>query len=91
VSDLSALADAISDALLSEREGDTSDAANIVDAVYSLSRALKYLGNGDAATTMGGLEAHGVAMKEAAESIERGLESIATAITALVVELETRR
>ena len=41
----------------------------------------KWLGNGDAATPMGALEAHGKAILDAAEKIAGALEGVAEAIT----------
>jgi len=53
---------------------------NTVDALDSLAHALKWLGNADASTPMGALEAHGAAMLEAAEKIQAGLSDVAEAI-----------
>ena len=51
------------------------------DAIAEAIRyGLKYLGNTDAATPMGAIEAHGAAMLEAAEKIAGGLHAIAEAI-----------
>jgi hypothetical protein len=59
----------------------------IAEALYSLSNnvstALKYLGNGDAATPMGAIEAHGKAILDASERIALSLDGIAEAINRL--------
>ena len=58
--------------------------ANIVDALAiignSIRTAGKWLGNGDAATPMGALEAHGMAIKEAGGEIASALRDLADAI-----------
>jgi hypothetical protein len=52
----------------------------VAEAIEKIAMALKYLGNGDASTTMGAIEAHGMAIKESAETISSALESIASSI-----------
>jgi hypothetical protein len=52
----------------------------IVDAGQSIARALDRLGNADAGTPMGGLEAHGAVLLEAAEKISSALYDVAGAI-----------
>lgn len=92
MSELENLTNTIATVLESDREGRSdTDPANIVDAVFALSRAIKWLGNADAATPMGGLEAHGVAMKESAETIASALMEVATSINGLAVAIETSR
>lgn len=62
--------------------------ANVVDAIHgvggAIARALDRLGNADAATPMGGLEALGAVLKEtieqAASEIAGGLHAVADAI-----------
>lgn len=54
--------------------------ANVVDALDHIARALRLLGNADAATPMGALEAHGKAVLEASEKIATGLHDVAAAI-----------
>ncbi len=54
--------------------------ANIVDVMSDVARALVLLGNADASTPMGALEAHGKAMLEASENTAGGLHDIAEAI-----------
>ncbi len=58
--------------------------ANLVDAIAQIGNALRYsakwLGNGDAGTPMGALEAHGVAITEGADRIASALDGIAEAI-----------
>ena len=55
-------------------EQDTTEALN------NIANALLRLGNADAATPMGGLEAHGAAVLEAAQIIADGLQDVAEAI-----------
>jgi hypothetical protein len=67
--------------LVSANELDSnSEAANMVDGLYTVARALQWLGNADASTPMGALEAHGAAMLESSEKIASGLHDIAEAI-----------
>lgn len=54
--------------------------ANLVDVVSDVARALVLLGNADASTPMGALEAHGKAILEASENIAGGLHDVAEAI-----------
>ena len=51
----------------------TEDHDDLTDAIDGIARALRLLGNADAATPFGALEALGIALKD-------GLESIAAAI-----------
>jgi hypothetical protein len=62
--------------VLSTDDGDV----NLTRAVADAAHALRLLGNADASTPMGALEAHGKAMIEAAENISGGLHDIADAI-----------
>jgi hypothetical protein len=62
--------------VLSTESGDV----NLTDAVADVAHALRLLGNADASTPMGALEAHGKAMLEASENISGGLHDIAEAI-----------
>ncbi|MDP9437542.1 MAG: hypothetical protein M3P49_02160 [Actinomycetota bacterium] len=72
------LAECLMEAFVSEdRE------TNVAEALQGISSALHRLGNADAATPMGGLEAHGLAVHEASEKIEMGLCSVASAIQEL--------
>lgn len=82
------LADAIRDTLISPNCSDSNmEPANVVDGLYavaqSIGRGLKLLGNADASTPQGGLEAHGAAIIEGAEKIARSLENIALSISRL--------
>jgi len=52
----------------------------LIEAVKEVSRALRDLGNADAATPMGAIEALGVAVREAGHSIASGLQEVADAI-----------
>lgn len=54
--------------------------ANLVDVLSDVARALVLLGNADASTSMGAIEAHGKAILEASENIAGGLHDIADAI-----------
>lgn len=85
MSDTELLAEAIACALNDEND------ENIVDAVNRLARAITNLGNADAATPMGGMEALGKAMQDSANSIESGMESIATAINNLTDAIDRSR
>jgi hypothetical protein len=59
----------------------TTEVAEAIDgAGENISRALKWLGNADAATSMGGLEAHGAVIKEAGERIAAAIHDLADAI-----------
>lgn len=65
--------------------------ANIVDAIdrhtdaiLSLANAIRDLGNGNAATQMGGMEALGVAISDSADTV-------AAALTALGCSIESNR
>ena len=68
-----ALAEAIRSTLISPNESDQNfEAANVVDGLFAIARAidglayqLKMLGNGDAATKMGAIEALGKTVSEA--------------------------
>lgn len=50
------------------------------EAIESVASALRDLGNGNAATNMGAIEALGVVIKEGSEAIASGLHAIAEAI-----------
>mgnify|MGYP001558271493 CR=1 FL=1 len=76
-----AIAAAIEYAFTSPNESDSNlETANIVDGLYRVARALRDLGNGNAATSMGGMEALGMTMKESAEIIAGALSDLAEAI-----------
>jgi hypothetical protein len=53
---------------------------DLVDAILKVAYQLKYLGNGDASTPMGAIEAHGKAILDAAQLIADGLSEVAAAI-----------
>jgi hypothetical protein len=79
------LAEAIESCLISPNTYDgNGEAANIVDATDSIAQAirhgLKWLGTGDALTSMGAIEAHGAMVKEAAGSIAAAIHDLADAI-----------
>jgi hypothetical protein len=75
------VAEALYTGLLSESVSDDhGNKATIVDVVSDVARAIHVLGNADASTPMGALEAHGAAMIEASENVSRGLYDIADAI-----------
>lgn len=61
--------------------------ANVVDAIAMLAtefrRGLRDLGNADAATPMGAIEAHGKAITDAASTIAMSIDSLAQTIGAL--------
>ena len=58
--------------------------ANVVDVINHLANAvrvgLRDLGNGNAASPMGAIEAHGVAIREAASTIADAIMDLANAI-----------
>jgi hypothetical protein len=53
------------------------------DAIYALSRAIRDLGNADASTPMGGVQALALEVKEGSERMANGLEAIAESIDRL--------
>ena len=58
--------------------------ANLVDAISQVANAIRYgakwLGNGEADTPMGALEAHGKAIIDASETIAGAIRELADAI-----------
>ena len=58
-----------------------TDAANMIRG--AIRDAAKELGNGDASTRMGALEAHGLAIKEAAREIADAIRELADAVREL--------
>jgi hypothetical protein len=75
MSDMDNLAGAITEAFLN---ADADE--NITDAVNRLARAITNLGNADAATPMGGMEALGKAMTDSADRIAAAIERLAEAV-----------
>jgi hypothetical protein len=75
MSDIDGLADAIHDAFLDE-DGEQS----LVDGLKALARSINNLGNADAATPMGGMEALGKAMQDSADTIASAIGRLADAI-----------
>jgi len=63
----------------------TSEYQEVADAI---SVGLKYLGNGNAATQMGAIEGHAVAVKEAADTIAAALRDVADAIERTINQVE---
>jgi hypothetical protein len=61
---------------------------NFYDALDRVARALRDLGNGNAATSMGAIEAHGKATLDSASLIADGLGSVARAIERLAEAVE---
>lgn len=57
------------------------DSANLVDGLLSIARALNRLGNADASTPMGGLEALGKAILDSADRIANSIDGLADAIS----------
>ncbi len=78
--------EALTEALTEQLRCEDADgsALTLAGALYAGLKALayqvKYLGNGDASTPMGGLEALGVAIKEGCAEISGSLEAVAEAI-----------
>ena len=60
-----------------------NDSETIEEALDGIAYQLRSLGNGDASTPMGAIEAHGKVMKEGLESVASGLNAIAEAISEL--------
>lgn len=73
-SDGEILAQAILDAFTTEDQG------NVVEAINSLAVSIKYLGNGDASTPMGAIEAFSMKLTEAADTIAQALGDFASAM-----------
>lgn len=55
----------------------------LVDAINGVAHSLKYLGNGDAWTSMGGMEAHGKIVSEALQEISSAISEHSQAIESL--------
>jgi len=90
------MGESILEGLVSAAEEDKEgNPANLADAIFENGRviagALRLLGNADAATPLGALEAHGLAVKEAGERIGNGLESIAEALADLAAAIREQR
>ena len=81
------LARALRDTLISPNASDSNgEAPNLVDATHHIARAIsigmRQLGNGDADSHFGAIEAHGKAVLDAAEKIADALNNVAEAIRA---------
>jgi len=79
------IAKAIVDTFSSPNVMDSNfETANIVDVIERLAASIKFaakhIGNGDASTYMGALEAHGKAMRDAADIISGSIDNLANAI-----------
>jgi hypothetical protein len=90
------LTEALQSVLTSPNVSDSNgEPANLVDALDSLAGAvrygLKHLGNADASTPMGAIEAHGAVILESADRVSSGLESIASAINELAQAVREAR
>lgn len=59
------------------------DEPTVAEGLMAVARAINNLGNADASTPMGGLEAHGVVIEEVGNQIESAGESISEAINNL--------
>jgi len=76
------LAKALTEALFSPNEMDRNlECANVVDAMFAIARALdriadqlKWLGNGDATTSMGAIEALGMHLGKSFDGIADAIE-----------------
>ncbi len=60
--------------------GDDDDETTVTDSLLAVARAINRLGNADAATPLGGLEALGVAMKESATTVAETIGDLADAL-----------
>jgi len=79
------IARALRDVLVSPNVPDANfEPAGLVDAIamagQAVAAALYRLGNADAATPMGGLEAHGKAILDASENIASAINNLAEAV-----------
>ena len=83
------VAEALRETLISPNVGHSNfEPANVVDALDSISaslrgiaKALHALGNADASTPMGAIEAFGAVVEESADKLAGGLHAIAEAIS----------
>lgn len=64
------------------------DEHDVAEALVSIARAIHRLGNADAATAMGGLEAHGMTMHEGLLAIASALNEVARALSEISVSLD---
>lgn len=60
----------------------------IADALSSIAVHLKYLGNGDATTTMGAIEHHSVQVKEGALRVAEALDGVGESLSSIAVNLD---
>lgn len=60
----------------------------VAEGLMAVASAIRALGNADAATPMGGLEAHGKVIEEAGDRIGEAAESIAQAISDLASSMD---
>ena len=79
------VAQGLHDVLVSPNVSDSNlEPANIVDVIHQLGRdivyAAKWLGNGDAATPMGALEAHGKAVLDGCADVASAIRELAEAV-----------
>lgn len=78
------LAQALSRVLVASDADTNPDPDNIVDAVVSLGKSIRFgaqhLGNGDAATPMGAMEALGEMLYKSADRIAVAIETLAEAL-----------
>ena len=51
----------------------------VADAINNLATQIKYLGNGDASTSMGGMEALGLEIKNAGSAVAAAIHDLAAA------------
>lgn len=56
------------------------DENEVADALRAIARSINYLGNADAMTPMGGLEALGKVMSESLDGVAAALRDVAEAI-----------
>lgn len=80
-----AIARAILNVLISPNVSDSNfEPANVVDALQGIGElirsAARSLGNGDASTPMGAIEAHGKAVTDAAGAIAEAIRDLADAV-----------
>lgn len=64
------------------------DEAKVAEALVRISTSLNYLGNGNAGTQMGAIEAHGVVIKDGAAEIASAINSLAEAAGGIAAAID---
>lgn len=66
------------------------DGNEVAKALLNIGLQLRNLGNGDAATHMGAIEAHSIQIKEGCAAIAGALESVAEALKKIAHNMEEK-